>query len=97
MKELIEKLENELWQQTRNGRTEVYIEADDLNKIGYGIDPNKKGRVWVDAAYLRIVLNRLKFKEDLKVETISEEIDPIQNHQTYREFIGSLRNKEISD
>ena len=68
MKELIEKLEKEIAEQTRNGREEVYIEVEDLNKLGYGIDKNKQGRVWVDVIYLKLVINRHKFKEDLRVE-----------------------------
>ena len=86
--DFIERLENEIAHQTRNGREDVYIEVDDLNKLGYGIDPNKKGRVFVDVAYLRIAINRYKFKDSLKVETkpitfsqLQEEIDKIEKER----------------
>ena len=69
MKELLDKLDKELTEQTRNGRTEVYIDADDLNQIGINIDENKKGRTWIDASYLRLTLNRYMFMENLRVDT----------------------------
>ena len=68
-KDLLEKLDKEITEQTRNGREDVYIEVDDLNKLGYGIDPKKTGRVYVDVAYLRIAMQRYKFKGEIKVES----------------------------
>jgi len=85
MKELLEKLDKEIAEQTRNGRTEVYIEVDDLNALGYGIDPNKKGRVWVDVVYLKLLINRYKFKDGLKIER-----KPI----TFKELEQEIRNIE---
>jgi len=89
-KDLLEKLDKEITEQTRNGREDVYIEVDDLNKLGYGIDPKKTGRVYVDVNYLRIAMKRYEFKQGLKVET-TDEYNPVM---TYKEFIRSLRNKE---
>ena len=86
MKELIEKLEKEIAEQTRNGREEVYIEAEDLNKLGYGIDKNKQGRVWVDVVYLKLVINRHKFKDDLRVE--------IQPVKTYKNLLEDIKRIE---
>lgn len=86
MKELIEKLEKEIAEQTRNGREEVYIEAEDLNKLGYGIDKNKQGRVWVDVVYLKLVINRHKFKEDLRVEP--------QPVKTYKNLLEEIKRIE---
>ena len=88
--DLLEKLDKEITEQTRNGREDVYIDVDDLNELGYGIDPNKTGKVYVDLNYLRSAIKRYKFKGDLKVD-----IEP--EPQTYREFIRSLRDKEKNE
>ena len=85
MNNLIEKLDKEITEQTRNGREDVYIEVEDLNKLGYGIDPKKTGRVYVDVNYLRIAMKRYKFKDQLKVET-----KPI----TYKELEAEIKNIE---
>lgn len=65
--DLLERLDKEITEQTRNGRTEVYISVEDLNKLGYGIDPNKTGRAYVDVTYLQLVLKNYKFRNQLKV------------------------------
>ena len=65
--ELLERLEQEISKQTRNGRTDVYIQVDDLNQLGYKIDPNKTGRAYVDVTYLQLVLKNYKFRNQLKV------------------------------
>ena len=85
MDDLIEKLDREITQQTRNGRKDVYIEVDDLNKLGYGIDPNKKGRVYVDVGYLKIAMKRYQFKENLKYNG---------NTMSYRQFMKEIREME---
>ena len=86
---LIEKLEEEIWQQTRNGRKDVYIDADDLRALGYYINENKKGRTFINVEELREYIRNYKkkdFKESLKVE--------VKPQQTYREFIKELKDIE---
>ena len=83
---LIEKLEEEIWQQTRNGRTEVYIDADDLRKLGYYIKEEKKGRTFISVTELRSYMKKYKFKNDLKVD--------VKPEKTYREFVKEIREKE---
>lgn len=82
---LLEKLEEEISEQTRNGREKVYIEVDDLNELGYNIDPNKKGRVYVDVTYLKIAMQRYKFKDDLKI---------IEKEKTYKELEREIKQIE---
>lgn len=72
-KEFIERLEDEIAQQTRNGRDEIYIEADDLRKLGYHIDKNKQGRTFINVNILREYIKRYKFKDNLKVKPIKQE------------------------
>lgn len=83
--DFINRMEEQYYQQTRNGRQEVYIDADDLNKLGYGIDKNKTGRVYVDARYFKLALNRYKFKDGLKVEV---------KQQTFKELEKEIKKIE---
>lgn len=85
MSDLLEKLDKEITEQTRNGREDVYIEVDDLNELGYRLDPNKKGRVYVDVGYLKIAMERYKFKGRLKVEPKST---------TFKQLEQEIRNIE---
>ena len=85
MSNFIEKLKKEIAEQTRNGREDVYIEVDDLNKLGYGIDPNKTGRVYVDVAYLKIAIERYEFRGRVKVE---------RKQQTFKELEAEIKNIE---
>ena len=85
MKELIEKIEKEIAAQTKNGEEAVEIDADDLNRLGYGIDPNKKGKTCVDVGYLKIVIQRYKFKDQLKVE---------RKPMTFKELEAEIKNIE---
>ena len=85
MSSLLEKLDKEITEQTRNGREDVYIEVDDLNKLGYGIDPNKTGRVYVDVAYLKIAIERYEFRDRVKVE---------RKQQTFKELEAEIKNIE---
>ena len=87
---LLEKLDKEITQQTRNGRKEIYIEADDLRALGYHIDANKKGRTFIDLSILNEYIKRYKFKDSLKVDINSCN----SNDMTYREFLKELRKIE---
>lgn len=81
--DFIKRMEDEYFSQTRNGRDDVYIDADDLNRMGYGIDENKKGRTFVDAAYFKIRLNRMKFKDSIKVD--------IKPEKTYKDLEKEIK------
>lgn len=84
--DLIEKLEEEIWQQIRNGRKSIYVEADDLRALGYDIDKNKKGRTFIDLEELRAYIKRYKFKNDLKVD--------VKPEKTFKDLENEIRNKE---
>lgn len=90
MDNFIDKLENEIWQQTRNGRDTVYIEVDDLRKLGYHIDSNKSGRVFIDLSILREYIKRYQFKDNLRVDISKCN----SKDMTYREFMKELRKIE---
>ena len=88
----IERLENEIAQQTRNGREAVYIDVEDLNKLGYRIDKQKTGRTYVDVGYLKIALNRYKFKDSLKVQPVK-----VETFKEVEEDIKKIENKNIHE
>ena len=85
MSELIDRLEKEIQEQTKYHKEYVTIDVNDLNELGYGIDPKKKGKADVDVTYLKIVLKRYKFKDSLKVG---------QKQQTFRQLEHEIKQNE---
>ena len=85
MDNLIEKLDKEITQQTRNGRDTIYVEVEDLKKLGCSTDENKTGRIYVDVNYLRAAIKRYEFKENLKYNG---------NTISYRQFMKEIRELE---
>ena len=63
MSNLIEKLEEEITEQTRNGRTEIYISTDDLETLGMTPFENK-GRVYIEIDELNKLIEIYKGKEE---------------------------------
>ena len=84
--ELLERLEEEIWQQTRNGRDRIYVEVEDLKKLGCNTDENKTGRIYVDLNYLRAAIKRYKFKGDLKVD--------VKPEKTYKDLEKEIKTIE---
>ena len=58
---LLEKLNKEISEQTRNGREELYISTDDLEELGMSGFKNK-GRVWIKEYQLKIIMKAYKEK-----------------------------------
>lgn len=84
--DLIEKLEEEIWQQTRNGRKEIYVDADDLRALGYYIKEEKKGRTFINVEELRSYMKKYKFKNDLKVD--------VKPETTFKDLEKEIKNIE---
>ena len=57
--DILEKLDKEITEQTRNGRTGLYISTDDLEELGMTPFENK-GRVWIDVSKLNKLIKRYK-------------------------------------
>ena len=85
---LVEKIENEIFQQSRNGRDNMYIEVEDLKELGIYIDENKQGRAFVDKSTLQTALKRYKFKDTLKVD-----ITPTKQ-ETFKDVEKDVKNIE---
>ena len=56
---ILEKLDKEITEQTRNGRDMMYIETSDLEKLGMSEFKNK-GRVWIEIDKLNKLIKRYK-------------------------------------
>ena len=63
---LIEKLEKEIYNQTRNGRKDIYISIEDLEELGYR-DIKEGERQYIDINILKSLMKRYEFKYNLKV------------------------------
>ena len=56
---ILERLDKEITQQTRNGRTEIYVSTDDLEELGMSKFKNK-GRVYIPIEKLNILIDKYK-------------------------------------
>lgn len=61
MSNLLEKLDKEITEQTRNGRDMMYIETSDLEELGMSEFKNK-GRVWIKVECLNKIIRLYKDK-----------------------------------
>lgn len=62
---ILDKIEKEISEQTRNGREDLYISTDDLEALGMSGFQNK-GRVWIKEYQLKIIIKA--YKEKIKKE-----------------------------
>ena len=70
---LLEKLEDEIEQQTRNGRAKIYVETKDLKELGYKkIEATE--RQFIDVITLMGLMRRYEFRQDLKID-----VKPVEN------------------
>lgn len=71
MSNLLEKLDKEITEQTRNGRDMMYIETSDLEELGMSEFKNK-GRVWIEIDKLNKLIKRYKDLQDNEPERIMQ-------------------------
>ena len=66
----IQKVKQEIKQQTRNGRTTVYLKVSDLQELGFDINSDDE-RVFIDVSEVESRLPKTKaesFRDSLKFE-----------------------------
>ena len=66
----IQKVKQEIKQQTRNGRTTVYLKVSDLQELGFDINSDDE-RVFIDVSEVEHKLPKTKaesFRDSLKFE-----------------------------
>lgn len=66
MDNFIQRIENEIYMQIRNGRKEVYLKVEDLKKLGFDIDPKETDRVYKSADSVLRALK--KYEKDIEDE-----------------------------
>lgn len=67
----IQKVKQEIKQQTRNGRTTVYLKVSDLQELGFDINSDDE-RVFIDVSEVESRLPKTKaesFRDSLKFES----------------------------
>ena len=59
----INKLKEELEEQTRNGRTQVYIKVEDLKTLTDKKEISEQGRVYLDIDYVKELIHTYEYKK----------------------------------
>ena len=62
----INKLKEELEEQTRNGRTQVYIKVEDLKTLTDKKEISEEGRVYLDIDYVKELINTYEYRNSFK-------------------------------
>lgn len=69
----INKLKKEIEEQTRNGRTQVYIKVEDLKILTDKKEISEEGRVYLDIDYVKELIDTYEYRKGLKYK--DEEIE----------------------
>lgn len=89
---IIEHLSEEIAQQSRNGRTDMYIETVLLKELGYKVEDDSD-RQFIDRATLETLMRKYNFKNKLKTS-----ISPIilnEEHNINKEKSKDKSREEI--
>ena len=70
----INKLKEELEEQTRNGRTQVYIKVEDLKTLTDKKEIKEQGRIYLDIDYVKELIDTYEYRKGLKYKN-EEEIE----------------------
>ena len=88
---LIEHLSEEIAKQSRNGRTDMYIETVLLKELGYN-NVEESDRQFIDRATLETLMRKYSFKNRLKTNV---EHNIIKEHDTSNKTIEDKSREEI--
>ena len=70
----ISNLKKEIEEQTRNGRTQVYIKVEDLKTLTDKKEISEEGRVYLDIDYVKELIDTYEYRKGLKYKN-DEEIE----------------------
>lgn len=70
----INNLKKEIEEQTRNGRTQVYIKVEDLKTLTDKKEISEEGRVYLDIDYVKELIDTYEYRKGLKYKN-EEEIE----------------------
>ena len=79
----LEELQKNINQQTRNGRTNIYMPVSILKELGANINNSQKESEFINIDCLENLIMQYKkssFKNSLKVETKKSQSKPIVKH-----------------
>lgn len=62
----INKLKEELEEQTRNGRTQVYIKVEDLKTLTDKKEIKEQGRIYLDIDYVKELIDTYEYRNSFK-------------------------------
>lgn len=62
----ISNLKKEIEEQTRNGRTQVYIKVEDLKTLTNKKEISEEGRVYLDIDYVKELIDAYEYRKGLK-------------------------------
>lgn len=89
----LEELQKNINQQTRNGRTNIYMPVSILKELGANINNSQKESEFINIDCLENLIMQYKkssFKNSLKVETKKSQIKPIVKHME-----DKIKDKEL--
>lgn len=89
----LEELQKNINQQTRNGRTNIYIPVSILKELGANINNSQKESEFINIDCLENLIMQYKkssFKNSLKVETKKSQSKPIVKHME-----DKIKDKEL--
>ena len=62
----INKLKEELEEQTRNGRTQVYIKVEDIKTLTDKKEIKEQGRIYLDIDYVKELIDTYEYRNSFK-------------------------------
>lgn len=68
----ISNLKKEIEEQTRNGRTQVYIKVEDLKTLTDKKEISEEGRVYLDIDYVKELIDTYEYRKGLKYKNEEE-------------------------
>lgn len=89
----LEELQKNINQQTRNGRTNIYMPVSILKELGVNINNSQKESEFINIDCLENLIMQYKkssFKNSLKVETKKSQSKPIVKHME-----DKIKDKEL--
>lgn len=98
----IQRLEEEIWKQIRNGRDEVYLKIQDIQELkGEEVDKTENRRIFLNVLYVQELINKYKqknkkklFRDSLKVDIQPEIVKNLIEKMDTAEQSMKIRNEE---
>lgn len=98
----IQRLEEEIWKQIRNGRDEVYLKIQDIQELKEEeVDTTDDRRIFLNVVYVQELINKYKqrnkkksFRDSLKVDVQPKIVKNLIEKMDIAEQSMKSRNEE---